>query len=77
VTTQDKIEYIRSFMTLITKAESYHSAISHASFVRGMLAMCFRDQTIPLEDYSVLSQDVETMMEVKRNMPSAIDRELF
>lgn len=77
MTTQQRLDYIRSFLSLVAKADSYRSAVSHASFVRGLLAMCFRDQSIELEDYRSLTQDLETMMEVKRNIPIIPEKELF
>ena len=77
MTTQQRLDYIRSFLALVAKAGTYRDAISHASFVRGLLAMCFRDQSIELEDYRNLTNELETMMEVKRNIPIIPEKELF
>lgn len=80
MTTQQRLDYIRSFFSLVTKADTYRDAIVQAAFVRGLLAMCFRDQSISIEDYRQFCQDLETMMEVKRNIPTIPtipEKELF
>lgn len=78
MTTNGKIAYVRQFMQLVAKAESYKDAIPHASFVRGLLsAWGMADRSISLESYKDLTNDLEIMMEVKRNLPVVQNKELF
>lgn len=69
MTTQDKIKYIESFTSLISRATTYRDALSHAMFVRGMLAAYHADNTISIDEFKRLSFDVETIMEIKRKLP--------
>lgn len=69
MTTDQKIRYIQSFMKLIVAAQTYRDAASHASFVRGILAAWNADMTISIETYKQYSDDIEVVMNVKRQLP--------
>lgn len=69
MTTEQKLNYIDSFMKLIVSAQTYRDAVSHASFVRGILAAWFSDMTITLDSFKKYNNDIEIMMDVKRKLP--------
>jgi hypothetical protein len=69
LTTEQKIAYIQSFVKLVTAAQTYRDAVSHASFVRGLLAAYNADMTITIETFKQISDDLEVIMDVKRKLP--------
>ncbi|QNO00328.1 hypothetical protein QGX21_gp079 [Pseudomonas phage phiPsa315] len=73
MTTDDKIKYIRSFMRLVSRAETYRDASAHSNFVRGMITAWHRDYTLPGADYKQLLADLDVMMAVKYNLPTEGD----
>lgn len=68
MTTEEKIAYIRSFLSLVASAQTYRDALSHAGFVRGLLAAWNRDYTITLATFREISEELEVVMGVKRNL---------
>lgn len=69
MTTEQKIRYIRSFMKLVSDAQTYRDACAHSNFVRGMLAAYNADLTISMDTFKEINADLEVIMEVKRKLP--------
>jgi hypothetical protein len=68
MTTDQKIKYIQSFYKLVVAAQTYRDAVSHATFVRGLLAAWHADMTITTDQFRSISEDIEVVMQVKRNL---------
>jgi hypothetical protein len=68
VTTDQKVAYIQSFMKLVNGTQTYQDACAQSNFVRGILGAWFADQTISVDIFSQYSQDLDTVMEVKRRL---------
>lgn len=62
---ETRIQYIEQFMQLLRDAETYQSAASHSSFVRGVLAAYFADLTLQVYDYQRFHFELEEVMEQK------------
>ncbi|UAV84627.1 hypothetical protein PHB09_132 [Pseudomonas phage PHB09] len=77
MTTDDRIKYIESFIRLIAKSESYDQAYCHANFTRGLLAAWNIDNTISTIQWKRLYDEVDLILDVKRNIPKVVDKELF
>lgn len=66
MTTDQKIDYIRSFLKLVVNSQTYYDALVHSNFVRGMLAAYHADQSISTNSFKELCNDLEVVMGVKR-----------
>lgn len=62
MTSDKKIEHIRNFISLVRDEEDYNSAYSHASYTRGLLSAWMMDMTISVEDWTVLTSELEEVM---------------
>lgn len=69
MTTDQKLRYIESFRKLLVSTDTYQAALSHSTFLRGILAAWNADASISLEDFKKLYDEVEIIMDVKRKLP--------
>ncbi len=70
MTTDQKMRYLDDIRKLVVKATTYEEALSHATFMRGMLAAWHADMSISSEQYRTTHGDLEVILEVKRKLPS-------
>lgn len=69
MTTDQKIAYLRDFMKLISNSTTYRDALSHSNYIRGMAGAWRADNTLSVDNYNRIIEDIDVMMEVKRNLP--------
>ena len=68
MTTDQKVAYIQSFMKLVSATQTYQDACAQSNFTRGILGAWFADQTISVGVFTQYTQDLDTVMEVKRRL---------
>lgn len=72
MTTDEKMKLIESFRKLVVNATTYADALSHCTYLRGMIGAWNSDNTINFKVCRSLNEDLDTIMAVKRNIPKTV-----
>ena len=69
MTSDQKIAYLGQFVDLVKAAKDYDSAIRHCTFTRGLLAAWYADLTISHESYDSIYNELQGIIDEKRELP--------
>lgn len=69
MTYEQRLERIRGFIQLVRDAETCQSAVSHATFTRGMLSAWFCDGSISVPVYGEFCDELNLILLEKYKLP--------
>ena len=70
MTKEEKLQSVEGMFKLLDEAEYYETALSHASYIKGMIAILMADGSIEPDEWTELYKRTESIMATKYNLKS-------